>query len=150
MSTVTFFNRCSDVVRADPEIVSRFGGEVKSYGADHNTRRQGRRFRIPEYRYTKDKVDYLRCVLGGGGLVVAVDVEAVVYPCVLKVAADFMPHLPASCSTSRVPLAPRVKCMLRSAVTKKVGDPFAAVVCWCHAGCGCSRDDWLVGYLVRR
>ena len=62
MSTNSFYNRASDTVRADPEIVSQFGGDIKTYGADTNQRREGRRFHVPEYRYTLDNVDYLRCV----------------------------------------------------------------------------------------
>lgn len=62
MSTNSVFNRAADVVRANPDVHNRLGGDMKCYGQDYNTRREGRRFHIPEARFQKDGVEHLRCV----------------------------------------------------------------------------------------
>jgi len=60
MSPNALFNRASDVVRANPDVANKLGGEVKTYGTDFGGRREGRRFNVPEYRYDDGEKHFLR------------------------------------------------------------------------------------------
>lgn len=67
LSPNAVFNRASDVIRHNGEISAKLGGEVKTYGMDYGSRREGRRFHIPEYRYEDDGVHYLRIIFNVEG-----------------------------------------------------------------------------------
>lgn len=54
------FNRASDVLQHNPDVVHRFGEDIKCYGEDYGGRREGRRFHIPDFKYEKDGVNYTR------------------------------------------------------------------------------------------
>jgi hypothetical protein len=43
MSPNRVFDRSFDIVRKDPEVLRRYGDNVKAYGRDHGGHREGRR-----------------------------------------------------------------------------------------------------------
>ncbi len=50
------------------QVNAMFGGEVATYGADSAQNRAGRRFYVPEYRYTdRDGVDLVRVLFTAEG-----------------------------------------------------------------------------------
>lgn len=68
MSPNAVFNRASDVVTSNPDVVHKLGGDVKTFGTDFGSRREGRRFNIPEYRYEGDDGQkYMRVVFNAEG-----------------------------------------------------------------------------------
>ena len=56
MSPNRVFDRSFDIVRKDPEVLRRFGDNIKAYGRDHGGHREGRRNFIEHTTY-KDETD---------------------------------------------------------------------------------------------
>ena len=54
MSPNRVFDRSFDIVRKDPEVLRRFGDNIKAYGRDHGGHREGRRNFIEHTNYVDE------------------------------------------------------------------------------------------------